>query len=72
MLKTPGTPKKRNAAWHRAMKGARQQAVSMLEQLGEDADHLPEADRKKAHAKLVREIKRVVAVIDQHLREAQR
>jgi hypothetical protein len=71
-LKTPGNGKKRSAAWHRAMRGARKQALGMLEQLGESADHLPEADRKKAHAKLVREIKHVIAVIDEHLRDATR
>jgi hypothetical protein len=71
-MRAPEIRKKRNAAWHRAMTGARKQAIGMLERLGPDADHLPEDARKEAHAKLVKELKRVVDVIDRHLREAQR
>jgi hypothetical protein len=71
-MPTAGIRKKRNVAWHRAMNSARRQAIGLLERLGPNADHLPEAARKKAHAKLVAELERVVEVIDQHLREAKR
>jgi hypothetical protein len=71
-LPTAGIRKKRNVAWHRAMNSARRQAIGLLERLGPNADHLSEAARKKAHAKLVAELERVVEVIDQHLREAKR
>jgi len=64
------TPKRRNAAWHRAMKGARRDAIGMLDRLGPNADHLPGAAEKAAHKKIVGQLKHVVQVIDRHLREA--
>ena len=64
------TPKTRNAAWHRAMKGARRDAIAMLDRLGANADHLPGAAQKAEHKTVVRQLKRVVEVIDRHLREA--
>ncbi len=64
------TPKKRNAAWHRAMKDARREAVGLLDRLGPNADHLPDAAQKTQHRHIVGQLKRVVRVIDRHLREA--
>jgi hypothetical protein len=63
--------KKRSAAWRRTMEDSRRKAVGMLEQIGPNADHLPEEARKEEHRKLTAEIERVVHVIDRHLREAQ-
>src|SRR5215470_155612 len=54
------TPKRRNAAWHRAMKGARRDAIGMLDRLGPNADHLPGAAEKAAHKKIVGQLKHVV------------
>lgn len=66
------TLKTRNVAWHRAMKSARGEAISMLDRLGATADHLPGAAQKAEHKTIVGQLKRVVKVIDQHLREARR
>jgi enoyl-CoA hydratase/carnithine racemase len=66
------TPKKRNAAWHRAMKGARREAMGLLDRLGPSADHLPDAAQKAAHKNIVDQLERVIKVIDKHLREARR
>jgi hypothetical protein len=62
--------KKRSAAWRRDMKKHRLQAIGMLEQLGPNADHLPQAAQKQKHEKLTAALEHVVYVIDQHLREA--
>lgn len=62
--------KTRSAAWRRGMKEHRRQAMGMLEQIGPNADHLPQAAQKKKHKKLTADLERVVRVIDQHLREA--
>ena len=66
----PETPKTRNVAWHRAMRVARRDAIGMLDRLGPNADHLPGAAQKAEHKNIVRQLKRVVRVIDRHLREA--
>lgn len=64
------TPKNRNVAWHRAMKGHRRDAIALLDKLGPNADHLPGSAQKAEHKAMVDKLKRVVLVIDQHLREA--
>jgi hypothetical protein len=63
---------KRSAAWRRDMKKHRLQATGMLEQIGPNADHLLQADQKRKHKQLTADLERVVYVIDQHLRDAQR
>jgi hypothetical protein len=65
-----GTPKKRNVAWHRAMKAARREAIGMLDRLGPNADHLAGKTKKAEHKNIVGQLKRVVQVIDRHLQEA--
>ena len=64
------TPKTRNVAWHRAMKGHRRDAIALLDRLGPNADHLPGRAQKAEHKAIVGKLKRVVEVIERHLREA--
>jgi hypothetical protein len=69
-MTTQETPKHRNVAWHRAMKGHRRDAIALLDKLGPNADHLPGSAQKAEHKAIVSKLKRVVQVIEQHLREA--
>jgi hypothetical protein len=64
------TPKKRNLAWHRAMKDARREAIGMLHRLGPNADHLRDEAQKAEHKYIRGQLRHVVQVIDRHLREA--
>lgn len=62
--------KVRSEAWRRAMKAHRREAIGMLERIGPNADHLPHAAQRRKHKTLTTALKRVVHVINQHLREA--
>ena len=62
--------KVRSEAWRRAMKAHRREALGMLDRIGPNTDHLPDAAQKTKHRKLTAALKRVVHVINQHLREA--